>query len=1074
MKKIKLFFTAVVLILSATVASAQSITVKGVVTDASTGEPIPFAALMIKGTTTGVSTDAVGAFSISAPAQGTLVVSSVGYQDAEVRIEGRTSLDITLVADAEFLDDVVVVAYGTSKKSSFTGSASQVGSQQLEKRVISNAMNALEGNMSGVQVTSASGQPGSGASIRIRGFGSVNASNSPLYVVDGAIYDGSISDINPADIESMTVLKDAASTSLYGSSAGNGVVLITTKAGSKGTASGVSLNIQQGLSRRAYKDYATLGLDDHMLASWGVLKGLRLSAGDDEATAAQYASSNLMTVLASAGLAEHYNPYKGVTADQIVLPSGQLNPAITGLKYGDDLDWDGLAYGTGYRQEYTLSYNSSTDKSDTYASVGYLNEDGYMVNTDFERYTGRLNYNLQPVKWFKTGLNLGFTRTNSTYSNATSSSTSSYANIQMFTRTIAPYYPIHLHDDAGAYLDVAGNVTTNPDDYQYDYSTRLVGTYVGRDGYVEQLWNNRQYNRMNESAKTYFTIMPIDGLSLTVNYSLNNTDYRSKRYENPYVGDGTAGPARLAIDAYRELSQTFNQIIQYTKSFGSNNLDVTLGHENYSYKYEDIYAMKVGETIHGMNDFANYTDISSLTSDTTDYRKEGYFGRINYDYASKYYASLSYRHDGTSRFSPENRWGDFWSFGVSWRLIQEDFLKNVSWLSNLKLRASYGETGNDNVSGYYPYQTLYGLGYTNGKEAGVYFTSMSNYNLKWETQVSSDLGLEFGMFDNRLTGTVELFRKDSKDLLFDVAQPISTGISSITQNIGKVSNKGVEIDLEGQLVKTKDWNVTLGANATFVKNVIVSLPEEMKQEGYINGSKKWMEGSSIYEFWLYQWQGVDPATGSGYYLINETKDDKGNVQQVDVPAADKIVVDGKEYTTSSTYAKKDFSGASIPKVYGGFNFNVAYRNFSLAATFSYQLGGKILDSSYATLMGNVGYGNKMAADLNNAWKKPGDITDVPRLDATTTTNTSWTQTNSTRWLTSSNYLNLRSVNLAYQLPDKVVDKINAKSARIIVACENVFMIKARQGLNPMANFTGLTYNEYMPSRNFTVGVNVGF
>lgn len=1056
---------------------AQTKTVSGRVISGEDGEPIIGASVVATGTTSGSITDIDGNFSFNVPESAkTLTVSYVGMASQVVNITGK-KMTITLSSNNEVLDEVMVVAYGTAKKSSFTGSASVVGSKQMEKRVISNALNALEGNTSGVQVTSASGQPGSGASIRVRGFGSVNASNAPLYVVDGAVYDGNINDINPADIESMSILKDAASTSLYGSSAGNGVVLITTKAGKGNSGStGISFNIQQGWSGRAYNDYARLGVDDYMVATWEKIKNMRITAGDDAAAAAQYASANLMTLLASKGSEEIYNPYKGVAATDIVNTNGQLNRG-QGLKYADDLDWEDAAYSAGYRQEYNLSYNTKTEKSDTYASVGYLNEKGYMVNTDFERWTGRVNYNVNPFKWLKTGLNLGITRTSSSYSSATSDSSSSYANIAYFTRIIAPYWPMHAHDASGAYLNSDGVVTTNPDEYTYDYGNRLIGTYVGRDGLVEQLWNSRAYDRMNETGKTYLTITPIDGLNITFNYALNNTDYRMKRYENPYVGDGTAGPARQTINSNRTLSQTINQIIQYNKSFGNHNLDITAGHESYSYKYEYFYAMKTGETIHGIEEFPNFTAISSLLSYTDQYKKEGYLGRVNYDYDNKYYASFSYRRDGSSRFSKDNRWGNFWSAGLSWRLTQESWMKDVDWVDNLKLRASYGETGNDQTSSYYPTQTLYGLGYTNGTEAGAYFTEIANPDLKWETQISTDFGVEFTLFHQALSGSVEYFKKDSKDLLFDVAQPYSQGISSIVQNIGKVSNSGVEINLDWKAYQTRDWTVSIGANATFIKNEIKKLPADMKL-GYVSGSKKWMEGKSIYEFWLYQWEGVDPQTGSGYYEINETTDGETGAYtgvKVDVPAASKLTVNGKEYTNDVNYAKKDYSGASIPKMYGGFNFNVSWKGLALSTVFSYQLGGKVLDSTYADLMNNTtGYGNAMAADLLDAWHNPGDVTSVPRLDATATYNTNMGSTYSTRWLTSSNYLNLRSINLSYDLPKNILNKVQIKSARISAACENVFMIKARQGLNPMANFTGLTYNEYMPSRNFTLGLNVSF
>lgn len=1082
MKK-RVLFTLACLFLWVGMSMAQISRITGTVISAEDNEPIVGASVLIKGTTIGSITDIDGRYTINnipANAAHSIVVSYVGMRTMEIAIK-NSEINIVMQSDAKLMDEVVVVAYGTQKKSSFTGSASTVGAKSIEKRAITNVTAALEGNTTGVQITAATGQPGASASVRVRGFGSVNASNAPLYVVDGAVYDGELGDINPADIESMTVLKDAASTSLYGSSAGNGVILITTKKGKDAGKTSVNLTINQGWSTRAYKDYAKIGIYDFYPMQWQMLKNSYISSGKSADAAASLASAEIAGKL-------KYNPFVGVKDTEIVGADGRLNPAANALKWGDDLDWEDAAFKTGYRQEYNLSYNTKTDKSDTYASVGYLNDDGYMLKTDFERYSGRLNYNVYPVKWLKTGLNLGVTRTLSNYSTSTSGNSSSYSNLTRFIRTMAPIYPVHKHDLAsGAYLNSDGNPTTNPSEYIYDYEgTRLSNN--GRDAIAETEFNMRELARTSQTGNTYLTVTPIEGLTLTTNYSINNIDYRRKVYENPYVGDGTAGPGRLNQLSTRTLTQTFNQLITYNKSFGKHTFDVLLGHENYSYKYEYLYSMKTEESVHGLYEYGNFVNISDLSSYTDNYKKEGYFGRVNYDYDNKYYASLSYRHDGSSRFAKDNRWGNFWSFGASWRVSEENFMRDIEWIDNLKVRASYGETGNDNIldgdgySDYYPYQTLYGLGYKNGQEGGMFFNTIANPDLVWETQVSTDIAVEFGLFD-RLTGSIEYFKKDSKDLLFDVSQPASMGVTSIVQNIGKVSNSGIEVELNYDVFKNKDWNVKVGANATFIKNKIKNLPNAMKENGYISGSKKWMEGKSIYEFWLRQWHGVDPQTGDGLYVADVDKYNTGNIgtgennisqKQYDDYKKTVVTQDGKELTNLYSYAKYDFSGSSIPDVYGGFNFSVGYKGFDLSAVFSYQLGGKLLDNSYATMMGLTEFGYAQSPDLFRAWQKPGDITDVPRIDNSSTHTTNIGQSYSTRWLTSSDYLNLRSVTLAYQLPKALLSKVMIKSARINLTAENLFMLKARQGLNPMANYLGITYNEYMPSRNITLGLNLSF
>ncbi|HMM04965.1 MAG: SusC/RagA family TonB-linked outer membrane protein [Dysgonomonas sp.] len=1056
------------LLLSIGYIAAQTTKISGTVVD-ELGEPAIGASVVVKGTSTGTITDVNGNFSLNVSAdKKTLVISLIGMKTKEVA--AGTNLKITLENDSQLLDEVMVVAYGTAKKSSFTGSASVVNSDKISSRPITSALSAIEGNATGVQVSTTTGQPGESVGIRIRGFGSVNASNAPLYILDGSIYNGNLASINPSDIESMTILKDAASTSLYGSSAGNGVVLITTKKGRQGA--GVTLNVTQGWSNRAYADYAKVDAYEYYPLQWQMLKNSGVTSGKSQAEAAEIASRDIVSTL-------KYNPFVGIADGEVVGLDGKLNPAATKLKWADDLDFEDAAFGNGYRQEYSLGYNSKTDKSDTYSSISYLDEKGYMMKTNFNRMSARLNHNINPVKWFKSGVNLAYARSQSNYSSSTQSSSSSYSNLTRFVRVMAPIYPVHRHDlNTGAYLDAAGNPTTNPKEYIWDYSgARLSGN--GRDALAETDYNSRQFNRNDASGRTYITLTPITNLTLTANYSIDGTDYRARVYENPLVGDGTAGPGRLSLTSTRSTTQTLNQLIGYNKSIDKHHIDVLAGHETYIYSYEYLYSMKVGEIFSGVHEFPNFTTISSVSSYTDTYKKEGYLARLNYDYDNKYYGSFSYRHDGTSRFSKDSRWGDFWSYGASWRISEEKFMQDINWVDNLKLRVSYGETGVDRTldadgnNDYYPYQTLYDLGINNGPDAGVYFSTLSNKNLVWETQISKDAALEFALF-GKLSGTIEYFQKDSKDLLFNVHVPTSTGASSQLQNIGKVRNSGIELDVNYQVFKNSDWAVNIGANATRITNKILKMPDENKENGLIDGSKKLMEGSSIYEFWLRQWYGVDPANGDGLYLLDT---DAYNKEKGTLTAAiEKTVqeINGVPVTNSYSYAKYDFSGTAIPKWFGGFNFNVAYKAFSLGAVFSYQLGGKTLDNIYLSMMDMANYGYAMSVDVRRAWQAEGDVTDVPRLDKTAAHNTNVGQSYSTRWLVSTDYLNLRSVNLSYTLPKNLLNKVQIRETKLTFNAENLFMLKARQGLNPQQNFNGITYNVYMPARTFTLGLNMSF
>lgn len=1065
-RKLCMFLTLFFMGIGIVTAQTQ---VNGTIVDEA-GEPVIGATIQVKGTAQGTITDIDGNFNLSVPANATLVISYVGMVTQEV--EAGRNLRIVMVTDSQMLDEVIAIAYGTTTRSSFTGSAATVNAQAIEKRPITSVVSALEGNTSGVQTTSALGQPGESASVRIRGFGSVNASNAPLYVVDGAVYNGNIANINPTDIESISILKDAASTSLYGSSAGNGVILITTKRGKEGA--NITFNMTQGWSQRAYKDYDKVDVWEFYPLQWEMLKNSYVTLGDSPQEAAQKASANIFGRL-------KYNPFKGVPDDNIVTTDGLLNPSATQLKWGDDLDWERAAYNTGHRQEYNLSYSNKTDKSDSYASIGYLNDVGYMMKTDYERYSARLNYNVNPKKWIKTGLNIALARTNSNYSTATSGNSSGYGNLTRYIRGMAPIYPVHKHDlETGAYLDRFGNPTTDPNQYVYDYEGARISSN-GRDGIAETEFNMRDIARMNSSGRTYLTLIPLEGLSLTANYALEMNDLRRKVYENPLVGDGTAGPGRLNILSTRVLTETFNQLLTYERSMGFHNFDILLGHENYAYKYEYYYSMKVGEIVSGVYDYPNFNNISSLSSYTDNYRKEGYFTRLNYNFDSRYYLSFSYRRDGSSRFAKERRWGDFYSIGGSWRISNERFMEELElgWLDNLRLRASYGETGVDAVldadgnESFYPYQTVYDLGTNNGPEPGAYFSTLANLNLLWEKQASTDVALEFALF-NRLNGVIEYFRKDSRDLLFDVSIPASIGATSQTQNIGQIRNSGWELGLDYQLVNTRDWGVNIGFNGTILSNKIMKLPDSNRETGIISGSKKLMEGKSMYEFWLRQWYGVDPETGNGLYYFNSEDYNEESGTLTNAVKNTLVTKDGEQLTSSYQYAKFDFSGASIPKFYGGFNFNVSYKNLSVETLFSFATGGKVLDNTYAGLMSMSEYGYSMHPDVKNAWKKPGDVTLVPRADATSSHATNIGQSYSTRWLTSGNYLNFRSVILSYEVPRVFTNRFDLSGVRLSLGAENLFMWKARNGLNPQGNYSGITYNEYMPSRTITFGLNVSF
>ncbi len=1054
MKKSILFLTTLLWV--AAVAFAQNRTVRGVVLFAEDKEPVIGASVVVKGQPTiGVSTDLDGKFTLSVPASARmLTISFVGSKTQDVAI--ADNLRILLESDSQVLDDVVVVAYGVQKKESVVGAQTTIGAKNLEKRPITNVSNALGGVAPGVQVTLSGGQPGSSAAIRIRGYGSVNASSAPIIVVDGSIYNGSLSDINVQDIQSFDILKDAASTAIYGSSAGNGVVMITTKSGLAGaTKSKPNFNftMNQGFSRRGQDDYEKVGIYDHYTLRWRQWYNDNVyNNGWDTDRAGREAAKSVFESL-------RYNPYAGIVSyynedgtistnptnkniPAIVMPDGSLNSEITGLLWGDDLDWEKALFRTGHRQEYIFSGGYNTDALKSYFSLSYLSEDGYRIETGFSRFSGRTNLSYKITPWLEVGTNSSYTTSTTTAPKQSSGSYSS--NSFHFIRSIAPIYPIHQHNADGSYVLVNG-------ERQYDYSS--TRPYNGRyNPIMESLLDLSRTDRDMLTTRNFFRITPIEGLALTSNISYDVITHRTKTRYNNVMGDQPQGILNYGTPRYTTLMA--NQLANYTKSIGEHNFEVLLGHESYKYRAQSLSTQKQGATWAGLDEHGNYTEMSEITSSTTDYRKESYFGRLNYDYDARYNASLSVRRDGTSRLHPDKRWGTFWSVGAGWNAHRESFLKDISWLNQLKLRASYGQTGNDALSSYYPYRTTYGLGTNNLTLPGARISNFGNVDLVWETQTSTDIAIEFGLF-GQLTGTIEFFNKESKDLLFEEPLPISTGVGSIDRNIGKVRNTGVEFTLKYTPISTKDWTWSINANGTLLRNKLVSLPEANRENGIEVGNFKYLEGKSIYEFFLNEFIGVDPEDGRAIYRIDaERYPNNADPTHADFAG---MATEGEKvtWTKEGAYARKHFAGSSIPKLQGGFGTELRWRDVDFAMQFAYQLGGKAYDGAYQSLMSrDLSSGTAAHVDLLNAWTETNRNSGIPRLDAGN--GGLYSTLTSDRFLISSDALMLKSISLGYTLPKSWTSRLGVGTTRVSLAGENLFLWTKRQGFNPMNTFDAVT------------------
>lgn len=1041
---------------------AQNRTVSGLVKDQSTSQALPGVAVIVKGTTIGTTTNTDGSYSINVPAGSTtLVYRFIGYKSIEREIGNTSTLNINLSVDDKQLEEVIIVAYGTADKGSFTGSATQISNEKLAQRPVTNITNAIAGQAPGVQTNAGSGQPGAGPDIRIRGIGSVNSSNDPLYVVDGSPYPGSIANLNVDDIESISILKDASSTALYGSRATNGVVMITTKKGKKGS-NQLNFKISQGVSERAIKEYDRVNAYEYYPLIWEARRNDLVNAStpytkDD----ANQIASGLKTLRdgkdGSVKSILGYNPFN-VADNAIVGTDGKINPNAE-LLY-DDTDWFEPLQRQGSRSDYALSYSGGSEKSDYFVSLGYLNEKGYIIKSDYERFTGRVNVNTQATDWLRTGLNVSGTITESNQANTGSSS--SYVNPFNFARNMGPIYPVYAHNLAtGEYiLDASGNKVYDYGNLsEYGLPNRGSSASVGRHIIAETMWNDNLYNRNVLSARTFAEVKFLKDFKFTTNISADVSNYLASEYDNKRVGDG-APAGRASRTSTNTTTYNVNELLSYTKTLNDRHfVDLLLGHENYSMQYKYLYGMRQGVIAEGNTELINFTTTNSLNSRTDKYTVESYLSRLNYTFDDKYTVSGSYRRDGSSRFSKDVRWGDFWSIGASWRIDRESFLVMPSWVNMLKLRGSYGEVGNDallNSDGsdrYYGYQALYSLGLNNASEPGFLQESLASENLLWESNNSFDIGLEFDLF-KRVNGSVEFFNRESSNLLFQVPLPLSSGVLTKWENIGTMANTGIELQLSVDAVKAKDFTWNINLNGSTYKNEMKKLP----QDEIISGTKKYMVGKSIYDYWLRDWYGVDSETGAGLFVANKWVEGKT-----------KVLASGDTVTTESNNARYHYAGSAIPDFAGGVTNTFTYKNLSLSVLLTYQVGGKVYDSNYAGLMSSSTQGGALHKDILNRWQNPGDVTDVPRMDLT-----AGTQSNaqSDRWLIDASYLNIRSVNLNYLLPSNISSKIFMKNASVFASGENLHLFSKREGMNVNQSYSGVTSNSYTPSRIYTIGLNV--
>ena len=1074
----KLFLLLVAVLSISLCASAQTRTVKGVVVYAGDQEPLPGATILPVGGGNGVATDLDGKFTLEVPAKVTkLNVSYVGMVTKQVTITSG-EMRIELTNSENNLDEVMVVAYGTAKKSTYTGSAAVVKADDINKVQSSNATNALNGRVSGVQLNNASGQPGATSpTIRIRGISSISAGNAPLYIVDGAPYDGDINNISSQDIESMTVLKDAASTALYGARGANGVIVITTKKGKQGEAK-VSLDAKWGANTRATQDYNFITSPaQYYEAYYGALKNYYLGNGMTDVAA--HAQANASMIYGD-GTGLGYNVYNVPEGQYLIGVNGKLNPnatlgnVVNGYYLTPD-NWLDEAYKNSLRQEYNLAINGGTDRSSFYASLSYLDNEGITANSDYQRFTGRMKADYQVKNWLKVGGNFSYSRFDANSLGEDGSSNSS-GNVFAYATQMAPIYPLYVRD-------AQGNIMKDDNGFAiYDFGSKdnagLSRPFLsGANPYATNQLDTDNYEGNAFTAQGFFEVKFLKDFKFTWNSGVTIDETRSTSFTNPYYGQYATSNGISTISHSRSTAQNHQQLLTWGRQFGKSNVDVMVGHEYYAYNYKYLYGSKSNFFDPNNTELAGGIIESGTNSYQSDYNTEGFFGRVQYDFDGRYFASASFRRDASSRFHPDNRWGNFWSAGAAWNIAKEDFF-TAEWVDLLKYKLSYGSQGNDNITNYL-YTNTYEIVNSGGNPSAVPYR-MGNKDITWESQGNFNTGIDFGFWNGRFSGTLEYFYRKTTDMLFSFPLPPSMGYTSYAANVGDMRNQGVELELQGTPIATRDFSWDLRLNLTHYKNKITYLPEERKTmecsgvEGYSSGNYYYGEGISLYTFRMRQYAGVNENGESMWYYDAEEP-------RVDAAGQPVMGEDGKQVMdkvrkTTTQYDDADYylCGTALPDLYGGFGTTLNFKGFDLSVDFGYQIGGQVYDGDYAGMMSSPTASSKGAnfhADIFKSWSTANPNSNIPRFQF----GDSYSTASSDRFLTDASYLSLNNINFGYTLPLAVTRKAGMDKVRIYFAADNIWVWSKRQGLDPRQSITGsVTNSYYAPIRTLSGGLSVTF
>ena len=1025
-------------------AYAQEV-ISGTVVDR-TNEPIPGVTVFIKSTSSGTTTDIDGNFSITTDQALplTLTISFLGFRSEEIDVyEADEHVNITLTEDINFLDEVVVVGYGTAKKSSYTGSVAVVGSKELDKLEITSVGKALQGVVPGLQSVSAAGQPGSDASLYIRGIGSVNASTSPLFVVDG-VPGANPNQISGKDIQSISILKDASASALYGSRGANGVIVITTKSGSLNSKPVVNFSSSIGFTSRAVKDYSYLSADDYYELQWEAIRNTQMDQGKTAAEAAEYASSYLVDGALKVNI---YGP-------QYPVPVGTDGNLISGATPLWNDDWSKAISRTGLRQQYDLSISGGSENTRYFVSGGYLNEEGWIRTSEFERINLRTNIQSKVNNWFEAGANASLS---SSYQKSPTQSDSNTGNFANFQRLISNIYPVYERNPDGSYvLDAEGNK-------KWDYGIWRPTTAVSGAnilGSAEHAISGSKTEAVLLSTNMIITFL--QGLLLRTTASADYRSWNSHSYSHSYYSTGviSEGAGSASRGSSRTLNYTVNSFVDYSLNLANkHSFNLLAGPEIYVNNISSLSGTRTGFQVLGKTEPSAGSTIGTFVGTSDNYRLASWLSKVDYNYLDRYHFSASYRRDGSSRFSKESRWGNFWSVGASWNLKKENFLKDVRDIDNLNLRFSYGAQGNDNV-GNYAYGGFYTI-YNSLDMLGLLPSDLPTPELKWETNLNFNIGADISLFENRLIAQIDVYNRQSKDLLFERPLSPSTGYSGINANIGSLSNRGIDGQITGTPIRNRNFSWDVSLNFGHYTNKITKLPQEEILTGSIGqygNTKKMVEGGSIFDFYIKEWAGVNPENGNATWY-KDIVDENGNIS-------------GKTTTENQTEATHYFQGSSLPDFYGGLNNYLSYKNFELSFLFSFSVGGKIFDGDQPMIM-HLGYapGRNWSDEALSRWTPENRDTNFPRLSYVYDP---WNTIPSTRFLYDATYARLKNIVFSYSLPSQLISNWNLSDVKLHITGDNILTFFGHKGLDPEQTVTGSTYYRYPAQKSYSVGINVSF